>query len=280
MRWAALPTDPAVVERHSQRAASRCIAERPFLRTSLAVDEDARQTGAAPDGGSAREVLSRSAVTTERSGGHMAAPDDEIDPIAADKALIDVCKGASHDRWHPGMGPDPRGPRRVSPRCRRDASAPAPGSEYHTRLPKSPSEDVVEQTRRWLLHALLPHCTCSDYIASALHAAERLGPAADELKCLRGSLEKKYARLAMPYVDYTSYLQNTSTGLKVAKPQSRRVKSLWRSASTLAVAKRTSVAELAISAVSTVRSQHGDTLGGIADEASRVQLQHGTKMPP
>ena len=265
MRWAALPAGPnAAAGHHLQRAESRYFAERPLLRTSLAVDEEASQTAPSSGAGFGCSVLSdeaKVAVAAERLEVHQAAPDGGHVAIP--------------DNWDPRTGPDSRGTRRLS-RHRRDTFPPG----RNARLPKKPPPaDEIEHTRRWLMHALLPHCTSTDYIASALHAAERLGPVADELKCLRGSLEKKYARLTMPYVDHTSYLQNSSTGIKVAMPRLQRGQSMWRSASTLAVAKHTSVAELAIGAVSKVRSQHDDTLGGMPGEASRAQLQHEIKMP-
>lgn len=216
MRWAALPMDPVAARQHWQRIESRYLVERPLLHTSLAADGDDQTAVAAALHGCAGRALPDyepryNAVNSERTGvqhatrveGHPVAVGTE--PNGSPKgAFLGTCQ-------HPGS-------RRCVSRCGHNSDAGRPSSGRRTRTPKPPSEEEAEKTRRWLQYALHPQCTCADYIARALRAADGLGPAVVELQCLRGLVEKKYAQLAMPYVDYVSYLQNSGTGLTVVKP--------------------------------------------------------------
>eukprot|EP01043_Picozoa_sp_COSAG02_P066591 COSAG02_NODE_10416_length_1946_cov_1.191121_1_plen_122_part_10 len=121
MRWAALPAGPnAAAGHHSQRAESRYLAERPYLRTSLAVDEEASQTAPSSGAGFGCSVLSdeaKVADAAERLEVHRAAPEGE--------------HGSISNSLHPRMCPDSRGTQPVS-RRRRDAFPPG----RHARLPK------------------------------------------------------------------------------------------------------------------------------------------------
>lgn len=216
MRWAALPTDQVAARPHWQRIESRYLAGRPLLHTSLAVDGDAQTAVAAAPHGCAERALPDhepryNAVAPERTGDQQATW-EQNHPSAAGTEPNGPRKGAFR-----GTSQHPGSRRCVSHRAHKPVAG-RPSSGRCTRTPKPPSAEEIEQTRMWLQYALHPQCTCDDYIARALQAADGLGPAAVQLQCLRGLVEKKYAQLAMPYVDYVSYLQNSGTGLTVAKP--------------------------------------------------------------
>jgi hypothetical protein len=224
MRWAALPSDPERSQR--QQNSKRYLAERPLLRTPLAAVGSPSAAAATDDDAAAVDAEDR----VEFEGGRLIVkepmkPDDAW--LRAEEADLAATAAASREKSalraqsSAAILAKPAARHVAGMGDRRSKSALNGPSGKTARMPKLASADEVEEARKKLALSLQPHVTWTEYLARALNAAERLGDVA-ELKVMRARVEEKYARLTMPYADYSSYLHNNSTGLKVTKPRTTK----------------------------------------------------------